>query len=223
MTVYSLFISFCETLGMTIISTLLAYMVGFPIGVILYSSSSTGLHKNKVLNLILGVFVNIMRSIPCLLLIVFLMPFTRLIFGIGSGHWYTMIIPLFVASFGYVSRVVEQSLSEVSYGVIDMGRSLGATDSQIIFRMVIPEAKTSLISGIAVTLVSVLGYTAFAYDLGAGGLIADAYKFYSSHTSDYLGYPNIWVFTVLIVVMVQVIQEGGLFLSKKMDKRRILK
>jgi D-methionine transport system permease protein len=117
---------------MTIISTFLSYLVGWPLGIILNVTSKNGLRPKKVLNLILGFFINVMRSIPCLLLIVILMPLTRLIFSTGSGHWYTMIIPLFFSSFAYVSRMVETSYNEVDGGVIEMARSLGASDYQII-------------------------------------------------------------------------------------------
>ncbi len=220
MTASQLFTSLGETIGMTFIATILAYLVGFPLGVILNVSSKNGLKRNKVLNTILGVFINIMRSIPCLLLIVILMPLTRKIFGTGSGHWYTMIVPLFFASFAYVSRMVETSFNEVDGGVIEMAKSMGASNYQIITKVMIKEALPSLLMGLAVSMISILGYTAFAYDLGAGGLIADAYEFYSRHTVDYASYPNVWVITLLIVGVVQLIQEGGLLLSKKLDKRR---
>lgn len=215
-----LFTSLGETVGMTLISTLLAYLAGFPLGVILNVSSKNGLKTNKVLNTVLGIFINIMRSVPCLLLIVILMPMTRSLFGTGSGHWYTMIAPLFFASFAYVARMVETSFSEVDGGVIEMSKSMGASDYQIITKVMIREALPSLLMGLAVSMITILGYTAFAYDLGAGGLIADAYAFYTRHTGDYARYPNVWVITALIVAVVQLIQEGGLLLSKKLDKRR---
>ena len=131
-----------------------------------------------------------------------------------------MIIPLFFSSFAYVSRMVETSYNEVDGGVIEMARSLGASDYQIITKVMFKEALPSLLMGLAVSSISILGYTAFAYDLGAGGLIADAYEFYTHNTQNYASYPNVWIITLVIVVVVQLIQEGGLLLSKKLDKRR---
>lgn len=212
-----------ETVLMTLIATALAYLVGFPLGVILNITSKNGIKRNKWVNTILGVIINIMRSIPCLLLIIVLMPLTRSVFGRGSGRWFTMIIPLFFASFAFISRMVESSLSEVDQGVVEMARSMGATNTQIITKVLIKEATPSLILGVAVSSISILGYTAFAYDLGAGGLIAQAYQFFTRNTGDWYTYPDVWVIIIIIVVIVQLIQEGSLLLNKKIDKRRKIK
>ncbi|MFA6755563.1 MAG: methionine ABC transporter permease [Bacilli bacterium] len=216
----NLWVASYETLLMTIISTILAYLVGLPLGILLYMTSKNGICKNKFINIPLGIIVNIMRSIPCLLLIILLMPLTRSIFGTGSGKWFTMIVPLFFSSFAFISRMVESSLNEVDGGVIEMARSMGASNNQIIFKVLLKEAKPSLILGVAISMISILGYTAFAYDLGAGGLIAQAYSFYTRHTMDFYKYPNVWIIIVLIVVIVQLIQEGSILLNKKIDKRR---
>lgn len=216
----ALFKACYETILMTFISAGLAYLVGFPLGVILNVTSKNGLHPNKPVNLILGVIINIMRSIPCLLLIIVLMPLTRAIFHTGSGEWFTMIIPLFFSSFAFVSRMVESSLQEVDGGVIEMARSLGASNFQIIKKVMIKEATPSLILGVAVSTISILGYTAFAYDLGAGGLIAQAYQFFTRHTGDFYSYWDVWVIIILVVIIVQLIQEAGLLLNKKIDKRK---
>ena len=161
-----------ETLGMTLISTFMAYLVGLPIGVLLNITSKNGLRPNKWVNHIVGGIVNILRSIPCLIIVVLCLPIVREIFGRGSGAWYTMLIPLFVGSFGFVARIVEQSLAEVPAGEIEAVRSLGAIDFQIIYKVLLPEARSSLLTGLAVSLVSILGYTSFAYNIGAGGLIS---------------------------------------------------
>src|SRR5574344_1181049 len=216
----NLWVASYETLLMTIISTILAYLVGLPLGILLYMTSKNGICHNKFINIPLGIIVNIMRSIPCLLLIILLMPLTRSVFGIGTGKWFTMIIPLFFSSFAFISRIVESSLNEVDGGVIEMARSMGATDRQIIFKVMLKEAKPSLILGVAISMISILGYTAFAYDLGAGGLISEAYSFFTRHTGDFYKYPTVWVIIVLIVVIVQLIQEGSILLNKKIDKRR---
>ena len=214
--------SFDETLLMTLIATGLAYLVGLPLGMILYVTGKNGLIKNKLVNSVLGIIVNILRSIPCLILIVLLLPLTRQIVGRGTGEWYTIIIPLFFASFPFVSRLVEQSLNEVDAGVIEASKSLGASNLQIITRVILPESKSSLIGGIAVAMVSILGYTAFAYDIGAGGLIAKAYSIYKSNPSEPWSI-KIWIVVLLIIVIVQSIQELGLLISRKMDKRRKIK
>ena len=182
-------------------------------------TGKNGICKNKVVNAIFGFIVNILRSIPCLLLIVILMPLTRYVFGRATGKWFTIIIPLFFASFPFVSRMVEQSLQEVDSGVIEAAKSLGATPFQIIKKVIFSEAKSSLISGIGVSAVSILGYTAFAYEIGAGGLIATAYARYQLNTSDPWNI-NIWIIILLIIAIVQAIQEIGQLISKKVDKRR---
>jgi D-methionine transport system permease protein len=211
-----------ETLGMTFISTLLAYLVGIPLGVLLNITSKNGLHPNRPLNLIFGIIVNLLRSVPCMLLIILLLPITRSIVGRGSGEWYTMLIPLFVASFPFVARLVEQSLSEVPAGEIEAVRSMGASNGAIIKKVLLAEAKPSLISGFAVSSISILGYTSFAYDFGAGGLISSAFSYYTSHTGTYLSHPNVWVIILVVVVIVQLLQEGGLYLARKTDKRRVI-
>ena len=224
-----LLIAIGETLGMTIIGTILAYLIGFPVGVILNITSKNGIKPNKIINTILGFIVNIMRSIPCLLLIVILLPLTRLLLGRSTGEWYVMIIPIFVAAFGFVARLVESSLNEVDGGVIEAAKSMGATTWQIIKKVLIVEARPSLINGVAVATINIIGFTAFAYDFGAGGLISKAYSFYKSNVKYFVSYDqffknpdviNLLLSIVLIILLVQVIQELGQQISKKIDKRR---
>ena len=171
-----------ETLGMTLIGTVLAYVLGFPLGILLNITSKNGIKPNKVLNSILGTFVNVMRSIPCLLLIVILLPFTRMLLGRSTGEWYVMIIPIFVGAFGFVARIVESSLNEVDGGVIEASKSMGASTWQIIKKVLIVESLPSLINGVSVATINIIGFTAFAYDFGAGGLISKAYSFYKNNT-----------------------------------------
>lgn len=211
-----------ETLGMTFISCTLAYVFGLPIGILLNVTSKKGIIPCKWLNTILSLIINILRSIPCLIIVVLLMQTVRDIFGKATGSWYTIIIPLFVTSFGFVSRMVEQSLSEVDNGKVEAIESLGATKFQIITKVLLPETKASLVSGLAVTLVSILGYTSFAYNIAAGGLIAGIWKFYSHNTGSYLSKPFFWIMIIIVILIVQGIQEFGLLISKKIDKRRIL-
>ena len=207
-----------ETILMTSVSTVFAYLIGLPVGVLLYITSKKGLKPNKTLNMILGTFVNIFRSIPCLLLIIILIPVTNIIIGKGmwSGYWYSMVIPLVVASFGFVARMVEQSLTEINSGVIEAAKSLGASNWQIIKKVLLTEAMPSLVSGFAVSVVSIIGYTSFAGYIAGGGLIYHAFN---------LGYygtekVGMWLCILFVVIIVQVIQEGGLFIAKKLDKRR---
>ena len=212
-----------ETLTMTFLSTLFAYILGLPCGVLLNVTSKNGIKPCKWINFIVGLIVNVLRSVPCLIVIVLCIPWTRAWFGKGTGEWFTIIIPMTVCAFGLVSRIVEQSLAEVPAGEIEAVKSLGATDFQLITKVILPEAKASLITGIAVVAVSVLGYTSFAYNIGAGGLVSGIYTFYSRNTGDYLSSAFFWVLIVIVVIIVQLIQEAGLKIAKLTDKRRTLK
>ena len=207
-----------STILMTTVSTIIAYLLGLPIGVLLYITSKKGLVPNSIVNSIVGTIVNIFRSIPCLLLIIVLIPITNFFFGSGSwsGNWYSMIVPLVFASFAFIARMVEQSLAEVNGGVIEAAKSLGASNWQIIRKVLLSEAKPSLISGFAVTVVSIIGYTSFAGYIAGGGLIVEAFNLGYYGTNE-LG---MWLCILFVVVIVQLIQEGGLFISKKLDKRR---
>ena len=212
-----------ETLLMTILSTLFAYILGLPCGVLLNVTSKNGLKPCKWLNIIVGFIVNVLRSVPCLIIIVLCIPWSRAWFGVGTGGWFTILIPLTVCAFGFVSRMVEQSLAEVPAGEIEAVKSLGATDFQIIMKVLLPEAKVSLITGVAVVAVSTIGYTSFAYNIGAGGLISGIYTYYTRHTGDYLSQRTFWILIIVVVIVVQLIQELGLKIAKKIDRRRILK
>ncbi|HAT84209.1 MAG TPA: methionine ABC transporter permease [Clostridiales bacterium] len=212
-----------ETLAMTLLSTLFAYILGLPCGILLNATSKHGLKPCRWLNFTLGLAVNILRSVPCLIVIVLCIPWTRAWFGKGTGEWFTIIIPMTVCAFGFVARMVEQSLAEVPAGEIEAVKSLGATDFQLITKVILPEAKVSLITGVAVVAVSILGYTSFAYNIGAGGLISGVYTFYTRNTGDYLSSPSFWVLIVIVVIIVQIIQEAGLKIAKLLDKRRLLK
>ena len=221
MNLENLFSALLETLLMTGISTLLAYLIGLPIGVLLNITSKKGIKPNKVVNSIVGTIVNVLRSIPCLLLIIILIPLSNVILGKGewSGHWYSMIIPLVFTSFAFVARMVEQALNEVDAGEIEAIKSLGASNWQLITKVIIPESRTSLISGFAVTIVSIIGYTSFAGYIAAGGLIVEAFNL-GYYGTDKLG---MWICVIFVVIVVQVLQEAGLALAKKVDKRRIVK
>lgn len=207
-----------DTLLMVIVSTIVAYLIGLPIGVLLFYTSKKGLKPNKWVNMIVGTIVNIFRSIPCLLLIIILIPVSNAIIGQGkwSGYWYSMVIPLIVASFAFVARMVEQSLTEVNSGVIEAATAMGTPQWKIILNVLLPEAKPSLISGFAVTVVSIIGYTSFAGYISGGGLIVEAFNLGYYGTNEVM----MWILIFVVVIIVQIIQEGGLYISKKIDKRR---
>ncbi len=212
-----------ETLGMTLISTVLAYLIGLPLGIVLKITSKNGLHPNKPANLALGMIVNFLRSVPCLILTVILLPLNRALLGRGTGLWYTMIIPLFFSTFAFVARSVEQSLQDVDNGAVEAVKSLGANRFQIIAHVYLGEARASLLLGFTITLVNVLGYTSFAYNIGAGGLISEIWSYYTRHTSDFLSSWAFWVMILIVVALVELVQELGLCLAKKVDKRKKLK
>ncbi len=212
-----------QTLLVTFLSTLFAYTLGLPVGILLNITRKNGIKHNKALNFIVGLIVNILRSIPCLIIIVLCIPITRGLMGKGTGAWYTILIPMTVTAFGFTARMVEQSLSEVEAGKLEAIRSLGASNLDLIFKVLLPEARASLISGVAVVMVSILGYTSFAYNIGAGGLISGVYTFYTRNTGDYLSSVYFWILIIVVVLIVQGIQELGLYIAKKIDKRRVLK
>lgn len=212
-----------ETLLMTVLSTAFAYVLGLPCGVLLNVTSKNGIKPCKWLNTVVGLVVNVLRSVPCLIIIVICIPWTRAWFGSGTGEWYAILIPMTVCAFGFVSRMVEQSLAEVPAGEIEAVRSLGATDFQLIKKVLLPEARVSLITGVSVVMVSILGYTSFAYDINAGGLISGIYRVFKNYPQNYMTSLLFWVLIIIVVAIVQLVQEAGLAIAKKLDKRRLLK
>lgn len=211
------------TLAMTLISTALAYLFGLPLGIVLYATGKKGFRPNKMVSFALGLIVNVLRSVPCLILVVLCMPWVRAWFGVATGKWYTMIIPLFVSTFAFVARLVEQSLNDVAFGKLEALRSMGASDLQLVTKGLLVETKPALISGVAVTAINVIGYTSFAYNIGAGGLISDIWSYYSRHTGNFQNSVEFWVMIVVVVLLVELFQEAGLSLSKILDKRKTAK
>ncbi len=202
------------TLYMTLVSTLIAYLLGLPIGILLVVTAPGGLKPVKLLYKILDVVVNIVRSIPFLILLMLIIPFTRFIVGKSYGATAT-IVPLALAAAPFVARLVESSLLEVDHGVIEAAQSMGAGLGTIIWKVLLAEARVSLIVGGTISLGTILGYSAMAGVVGGGGLgdIAIRYGYYR-----YQG--DIMIVTViLLVVLVQVLQMIGTRLSKKLDRR----
>lgn len=204
-----------ETLYMTLVSTALAYALGVPLGVILFITDKGGIAENRIINKGLGMLVNLVRSIPFIILLVAILPFTRFVVGTTIGATAT-IVPLVVAAAPFVARMVESSLKEVNGGVVEAALSMGSSNMQIITKVLLPEAKPSLIVGSTIAITTILGYSAMAGFVGGGGLgaIGINYGYYRYQTDIML------ITVILLVVVVQVFQEVGMKIAGKTDKRR---
>ena len=204
-----------ETLYMTLLSTLMGYVIGLPMGVLLAVSDKDGLKPNRVLYRILDVIANIVRSIPFLILLILLIPFTRMIVGKSYGSTAT-VVPLVIAAGPFIARMVESSLKEVEEGVIEAARSMGASNLRIIVKVLLVEARTSLINGATIAVGTILGYSAMAGTIGGGGLGDIAIRYgYHRYQADIM-----IVTVVLLVILVQIFQMVGTTLANRLDKRR---
>ncbi len=204
-----------ETVYMTLVSTLIGYAIGLPVGILLTVTDKEGIRPNALVYRIVDVIINIMRSIPFLILLILLIPFTRFLVGKSYGTTAT-IVPLVVSAAPYIARMVESSLKEVDAGVIEAARSMGASNAAIVFRVLLVEAKTSLIVGATITLGTILGYSAMAGTVAGGGLgdIAIQYGYYRWKT-------DIMLITVaLLVVLFQIFQMIGMKLASALDHRK---
>ena len=202
------------TLYMTLIATLAAYVLGLPMGVALVVTAKGGLRPNRVVYKILDVVVNIVRSIPFLILLILVIPLTRAIVGKAYGPTATLV-PLVLAAAPFIARMVESSLLEVDKGVIEAAQSMGANLWTIIVKVMLGEARTSLVVGATIVLGTVLGYSAMAGVLGGGGLgdTAIQYGYYRWEGG------IMWATVILLVLLVQIMQFAGTKLSQKLDKR----
>ena len=204
-----------ETLYMTLLSTLMGYVIGLPMGVLLAVSDKDGLKPNRVLYRILDVIANIVRSIPFLILLILLIPFTRMIVGKSYGSTAT-VVPLVIAAGPFIARMVESSLKEVDECVIEAARSMGASNLRIIVKVLLVEARTSLINGATIAVGTILGYSAMAGTIGGGGLGDIAIRYgYHRYQADIM-----IVTVVLLVILVQIFQMVGTTLANRLDKRR---
>lgn len=203
-----------ETLYMVIASTVAAYAIGLPLGVILCITRPQGICPNKAVNTTLGALVNILRSVPFIILLVAVIPLTRFIVGTSLGSSAT-VVPLVIAAAPFVARLVEAALNEVDGGVIEAGRSMGANAWQLITKVLIAESVPALISNAAIAATTILGYSAMAGFVGGGGLgtIAINYGYYRYET------PIMLLTVALLVAIVQLIQSSGSKISAKADKR----
>jgi D-methionine transport system permease protein len=202
-----------ETFVMTFFASLFSYAVGMPLGVLLYATSKGRLLENRPVNFIIGAIVNITRSLPFLILLVLLIPFTRFIVGQSIGTT-AAIVPLTIGAIPIVARMVESSLNEVQPGIIEAATSMGSSPLYTIIHFIIPEATPSLLQGGAINVATVLGYSAMAGVIGGGGLGAIALQY------GYYRYQKDVLFTTvaLLIIMVMLIQEIGIFMSKKNRK-----
>ena len=202
-----------ETVYMTLISSAFAYLIGLPLGVILNVTDKKGIAPHPKLNSVLGFVVNFFRSIPFIILMVAMLPVAKFLVGTMIGNK-AVIVMLIVAAAPYVARMVESSL-EVNVGVIEAAQSMGASNFEIICKVLVPEAKPALITGAAISVVTILGYSAMAATIGGTGLGQIAIIYGHQRSNDDIT----WICVFLIWIIVQVIQELGRYIAVKTDKR----
>ena len=203
-----------DTLVMSIASCVFAYVIGLPLGIWFAVTTPNGLRPNKAVNTVLGWIINIGRSIPFIILLVAIIPFTRLVVGTSLGVP-GAVVPLTVAAAPFVARIVEQSLAEVDKDLIEAAHSFGASNMQIIMKVMLKESLPSLVRGVAITFVNLFGYSAMAGTVGAGGLGDIAIRYgYQRFQGDVM-----LATVILCVVLVQVFQTFGDWLARTIDKR----
>lgn len=202
------------TLYMTLTSTFFAYLIGLPLGILLVVTARDGLRPNAAVYKVLDFIVNIVRSVPFLILLMLLIPFTKLLVGKSYGATAT-IVPLTIAAAPFIARLVESSLLEVDRGVVEAAQSMGADTKTIVWKVLLAEARTSLIVGATIALGTILGYSAMAGVVGGGGLgdVAIRYGYYRYQADIMI------VTVVLLIILVQILQMIGTKLSKRLDKR----
>ena len=203
-----------ETIYMTVGATVLAYIVGLPLGLVLAATAADGVRPNRGVNLVLGAIVNVLRSVPFLILLYTVIPVTRFVVGTAIGTKAT-IVPLFISAFPFVARLVESSAREVDRGVVEASLSMGASVGQVIRKVILPEALPSLINGAAIATTTILGYSAMAGIIGGGGLgkVAINYGYSRYNTAVML------TMCAVIVVVVQCFQSAGTLGARLSDRR----
>lgn len=203
-----------DTVYMTVASTFFGYVVGLPMGIALTVTDKDGLKPNAAVYRVLDVISNVVRSIPFLILLILLIPFTRFVVGKSYGSTAT-IVPLIICAAPYIARLVESSLKEVDKGVVEAAKSMGANNFQIVFNVLLVEGRTSLITGATIAMGTILGYSAMAGTVGGGGLgdIAVRYGYYRWQT-------DIMIITVILIILLfQLFQNVGMKIAAKLDKR----
>ena len=204
-----------ETIIMTLVAGFFGFLLGLPAGVFLFLTRKDQVLENKLLNRLISIFVNIFRSIPFIILIVWMIPFTRLLVGTSIGVM-AALVPLSVGAAPFVARMVENSLLEVPGGLIEAARAMGATPVQIVLKVLLPEALPSLVNGASITLIALVGYSAMGGAVGAGGLGQIGYQY------GYVGYDIVVMNVVLalLVALVFIIQLTGHYIAGKVDHRK---
>ena len=204
-----------DTLYMTLTSTLIGYVIGLPMGILLTVTDKDGIHPNTAVYKVLDVIANLIRSVPFLILLIVLIPFTRFLIGRSYGPTAT-IVPLVIAAAPYIARMVESSLKEVDAGVIEAARSMGASNFTIVTKVMLVEARTSLIVGATISLGTILGYSAMAGTVGGGGLGDIAIRYgYTRWQTDIM-----IVTVILLVILFQIFQTIGMKLASNLDRRK---
>ena len=204
-----------DTLYMTLTSTLIGYVIGLPMGILLTVTDKDGSHPNAAVYKVLDVIANLIRSVPFLILLIVLIPFTRFLIGRSYGPTAT-IVPLVIAAAPYIARMVESSLKEVDAGVIEAARSMGASNFTIVTKVMLVEARTSLIVGATISLGTILGYSAMAGTVGGGGLGDIAIRYgYTRWQTDIM-----IVTVILLVILFQIFQTIGMKLASNLDRRK---
>ena len=204
-----------DTLYMTLTSTLIGYVIGLPMGILLTVTDKDGIHPNAAVYKVLDVIANLIRSVPFLILLIVLIPFTRFLIGRSYGPTAT-IVPLVIAAAPYIARMVESSLKEVDAGVIEAARSMGASNFTIVTKVMLVEARTSLIVGATISLGTILGYSAMAGTVGGGGLGDIAIRYgYTRWQTDIM-----IVTVILLVILFQIFQTIGMKLASNLDRRK---
>lgn len=204
-----------DTLYMTLTSTLIGYVIGLPMGILLTVTDKDGIHPNAAVYKVLDVIANLIRSVPFLILLIVLIPFTRFLIGRSYGPTAT-IVPLVIATAPYIARMVESSLKEVDAGVIEAARSMGASNFTIVTKVMLVEARTSLIVGATISLGTILGYSAMAGTVGGGGLGDIAIRYgYTRWQTDIM-----IVTVILLVILFQIFQTIGMKLASNLDRRK---
>ena len=204
-----------ETLYMTLLSAGAGYLFGLPAGVLMAVSRKEGIKPNRILYKILDVTANIVRSIPFLILLILLIPLTRVVAGQSYGSSAT-VVPLVVAAVPFIARMVESSITEVDEGVIEAARAMGAGNMRIVTKVLLVELRTSLITGATIAIGTILGYSAMAGTIGGGGLgdIAIRYGYYRYQTD------IMFATVILLVILVQLFQTAGMSIASRLDKRK---
>ena len=203
-----------QTLYMTFVSTFFAYVLGLPLGILVVVTAKNGIAPRKYLNMVLGWIVNIGRSIPFIILMVALIPFTKFVVGKSIGST-AAIVPLVIAAAPFIARLVETSLQELDEGVIEAAKAMGASNWQIVYKVMLPESVPSLVRGLTIAIITLIGYSAMAGTVGGGGLGDLAIRYGYNRYQD-----DVMILTIImLIILVQLIQVIFNLIAKKIDKK----